>query len=121
MQIAGDPNQLLAGTLQAGDHVDVVANLHANAITPNGDGNATRTVLHNITVLVAPKASSPVAQVTPNTQESVILAVSDTQALKLLFVMKNADWTLSLRPVGKATNSPDQVDTMTTLLGGGIR
>ena len=27
VQIAGDPNQLLAGTLKAGDHVDLVANL----------------------------------------------------------------------------------------------
>ena len=31
VQIAGDPNQLLAGTLQAGDHVDLVANLRLSS------------------------------------------------------------------------------------------
>jgi Flp pilus assembly protein CpaB len=117
IQVAGDPNQLLAGTLQAGDRVDVVANLHETTAT--GDADATRTVLRDISVLVAPKpTSSSVSEVSPSTESSVILAVTDSQALRLFFVVKNADWSLELRPVGDATDGPDQVDTMTTMLGG---
>src|SRR6202035_3333330 len=33
VQVAGDPNQLLAGTLAAGDHVDLVANLRLQSNT----------------------------------------------------------------------------------------
>ena len=35
-QLAGDPNQLLAGTLTAGDHVDFVASLQPDDRTPTG-------------------------------------------------------------------------------------
>jgi Flp pilus assembly protein CpaB len=124
VQVPGDSNQLLAGTLQAGDHVDVVANLHDDAITTTAAAttNATHIVLRDVAVLVAPKqSSSPVASVSPNTQASVILAVSDSQATKLFFAMKNAEWTFALRPASKATNGPDQVYTVSTLLGGGVR
>ncbi len=51
VQIAGDPNQLLAGTLEAGDHVDLVANLRLDT---NTAATATRIVLRDLTVLSAP-------------------------------------------------------------------
>ena len=77
VQIAGDPNQLLAGTLQSGDRVDLVANIHVTA--SNGSTtNEDRIVLHNLQVLSTSGGGSKVAPA-PGASESVILAVSDTQ------------------------------------------
>src|SRR5947208_10583322 len=47
VELAGDPDQLLAGTLQSGDHVDLVANLKL----PGSESSAAdRIVLRDLTV-----------------------------------------------------------------------
>lgn len=117
VQIAGDPNQLLAGTLQAGDHVDLVANLRLDA---NTTASATRIVLRDLTVLTPPSDPS-LGKLSSggSNADSAILAVTDTQVQRLFFVMKNADWTLELRPVVGAVDSPDRIDTLNSVLGGG--
>jgi Flp pilus assembly protein CpaB len=115
VQVAGDPNQLLAGTLQAGDHVDLVANLRLNS---QSAAAATRIVLRDLTVLTSPGDASKLSQAS-NGSDSVILAVSDTQVQRLFFVLKNADWTLELRPVLNAADSRERIDTLNTVLGEG--
>jgi len=117
VQVAGDPNQLLAGTLTAGDHVDVVANLRASGAIQT---NSTRIVLRNLTVLSAP-TDSAVAKVSSGGTTSAILAVPDTQVPRLFYAMKNADLTLVLRPVSGATDSADRVENADTMLRGGSR
>jgi Flp pilus assembly protein CpaB len=118
VQVAGDPNQLLAGTLQPGDRVDLVANLKpTNGIT---DGNSSRIVLRDLVVLQAPSQSS-LPQSAPGSSTSTIIAVSDTQVQRLFFVLKNADWTLALRPVIAPADSAERVDTLQTVLHQGVR
>jgi hypothetical protein len=51
----------------------------------------------------------------------VQLALTDAQAQKLFYVMKNGDWTLDLRPVGNAADSPESVETVESVLGDGLR
>ena len=119
VQVAGDPNQLLAGTLQAGDHVDVVANLRvSNNTTAN---NATRIVLRDLTVLSSPTDSTVAKVSSPGASSWAILAVSDTQVQRLFFVLKNADWTLELRPVVDAADSAERVETVDSVLKEGVR
>jgi Flp pilus assembly protein CpaB len=115
VQVSGDPNQLLAGTLQAGDHVDVVANLRLDA---NTNTAATKIVLRNLMVLTPPNEPGVGKVSTGSGSLSAILAVTDTQAQKLFFVMKNADWTLELRPVIGAADSGDLLTTLNLVLGG---
>ena len=112
VQINGDTNQLLAGTLQAGDHVDLVANLHP------ADGSADRIVLRDLTVLTPPAGSSKIGGTGGTTTggSSAIVAVTDTQVQRLFFVLKNADWTFELRPVVNAVDSNDRVDTIGTVM-----
>jgi Flp pilus assembly protein CpaB len=114
VQVAGDPNQLLAGTLQAGDHVDLVANLRLASQATNA---ATRIVLRDLSVLTGPADTPKLSQTAGST--SVILAVSDTQVQRLFFVLRNADWTLELRPVLNAADSGERIDTLNTVMGGG--
>jgi len=120
MQIAGDPNQTLAGTLRTGDRVDVVANIKYGA--NNSQQQAVdRIVLRNIRVLRAPDASTGAHLGSPTGGDSsVLLAVTDTQVQKLFYVMKNADWTLELRPIVKATDSPETVETQQTIISDGL-
>ncbi len=113
IQVPGDANQLLAGTLKTGDHVDVVANLTANST--NADIHLTRIVLRDIDVLET-NSTSLSGAAGGGQSDSVILAVTDTQVQRLYYVMQNANWTLELRPATGAVDSADRVESINTVL-----
>ena len=129
LQIAADPNQILAGTLRAGDHVDLVGNMKVDS---NGSGNSRhydRVVLRDLLVLRAPAAADiKQADLSSSQHYNVMLAVTDSQASKLMFVVKNADpnaspdggWALQLRPVTNAADSPENIESIQTILLDGL-
>jgi Flp pilus assembly protein CpaB len=116
ISVGGTADQLLAGTLKDGDHVDVIANLKVDS------DFAVRDVVQNLLVLHAPVGPSTSRGVSSNTAESVILAVSDRrEAQKLLYTTGNAaGWTLQLRPVANATQPPTDLEGLTSMLKDGI-
>jgi Flp pilus assembly protein CpaB len=120
VQIAGDVNQTLAGTLHTGDHVDLVANVKVG--DASSQRSIARIVLRNLRVLHAPDAGQLGAKLSSPSGDgtSVLLAVTDTQVQKLFYVTKNDDWTLELRPVVKATDSPETVETQKTIVEDGL-
>jgi Flp pilus assembly protein CpaB len=128
MEIPGSGNQLLSGVVHDGDHVDVLANIHYTVRTPVGAGQtiglvASRVVLRNLLVLHAPNGSGGGSGVVGGVQQNgstITLAVTDTDAQKLLFIMRNADWWLALRPVANPLDSPESVETLQSLLGDGL-
>jgi Flp pilus assembly protein CpaB len=115
VQVSGTADQMLAGTLHPGDHVDVVANLHAGT---DNNTNTTRIVLRDLVVLGEPAET---AHVSTTGSTAALVAVTDTQVQRLFFVLKNADWTLELRPVVDATDSHERVDTLASVLKQGVR
>jgi len=129
IQLAANGNQVLAGTLRSGDHVDLVANIKID--NAGSSTHFDRIVLRNLLVLRAPtgldvKSGSGVAGL--NQQVSVMLAVTDKEAPKLYYVIKNADaasssdggWALELRPVGTAKDDPSTVESIKTVLTDGL-
>jgi Flp pilus assembly protein CpaB len=119
MQVPGTTDQVLGGTLLAGDRVDVVASLK----DPR-DNTAVKTsvVLRNLRVLQTQDGNGDAKiAASDNNQDSVILAVTDNQAQRLYYVMKNGDWTLQLRPVKKPKDSNRSTDTFATVLAGGSK
>ena len=129
IQVAADPNQILAGTLKAGDHVDLVGNLKVDTANGANSVHYDRVFLRNLLVLHAPDLGAGKVGVTTATQRySVMLAVTDAQASKLLFVVKNADangasdggWALELRPVTDAADSPDNLESIQSVLLDGL-
>ena len=120
VQIAGDANQTLAGTLRVGDRVDIVANVKVGSDT--SQRSISRIVLRNLRVLKAPTASDTGAHLSApvNGSSPVLLAVTDTQVQKLFFVVKNDDWTLELRPIIKVSDSPETVETQNTIVNDGL-
>jgi pilus assembly protein CpaB len=121
IQIAGDANQTLAGTLRVGDRIDVVANLKVGSDS-SSQRSISRIVLRNLRVLKAPLGSDTGAHLsTPaNGSSPVLLAVTDTQVQKLFYVVKNDDWTLELRPIIKVSDSPETVETQNTIVNDGL-
>lgn len=133
LQVAGDENQLLKGVLKEGDHVDVVVSMKYKFVNFTGSGNAeaaaggddlvaSRVVLRDIVVLRGPATLAGDEKLTnpAGGAESAILAVTDSQSQKLFFVMKNADWSLQLRPTTDASDSPESVETVGSVLGDGL-
>lgn len=114
VQVPGDANQLLLGTLQPGDKVDLIANLRADASL---SVTQTTIALRNLLVLQASQQPA-LPSGTSTTTASVILAVSDSQVQRLFFVLKNSDWTFELRPALGAKDGKNRVDTATTIVRG---
>jgi Flp pilus assembly protein CpaB len=136
-QIQGDGNQTLAGTLKDNDRVDVVATFNYKWVDFHGGKSqasdtltASRVVLRDIRVLKAPAGPAAGSKLTGGVDQKfpVLLAVTDSQAQKLLFIVGNASqsdsrvsaWSLELRPVVHGADSPDHVDRVSTILLDGL-
>jgi pilus assembly protein CpaB len=121
-QLEGDPNQLMAGTLKAGDHVDVVGTWGSP-----GSGNSqqgpvvARVILRNLLVLTPPAATASSAAVTASQQSAFVqLRLTDAQTQKLLWIQKNSvdngqGWHLALRPPNGSLDSSDTVQDNYTM------
>jgi Flp pilus assembly protein CpaB len=131
IQVAGDQHQLLGGTLKAGDRVDVVGSIKykVSDVVGGGAGGssdvdrvASRVVLRNLEVLRTSVGEGLDRKLAASSDSHwAILAVTDNQAQKLFFVVKNGDWSLQLRPVLEAADSPGSVETIESVLGDGLR
>ena len=120
IQVAGSDSELLAGTVNDGDRVDVVGNWEF----PEGKQiHVARVVLRDLLVLQAPDASKIQSKIgaNPNEPFQVMLAVTDAQAQKLWWLVNNGDWSLELRPVTNAADSPESFETSSSLLLDGLR
>jgi Flp pilus assembly protein CpaB len=128
VQLSADASQILAGTLRTGDHVDLVANMgvgSSNGVPQHYD----RVFLRNLLVLRAPTVADAKGNIsTSNQRYTVMLQVTDSQSSKLMFILRNADtnaspdggWTLELRPVTNASDSPENVESLNTVLLDGL-
>lgn len=116
-QLPGDANQLLAGTVQAGDHVDVVGTWKVN-----DQETVSRVILRNLLVLRAPTGTDTAKVTTPGTGvESVQLRVTDVQSNKLIWIQKNGvrdgeAYYLTLRAPTKALDSVNTFQDQRSML-----
>jgi Flp pilus assembly protein CpaB len=122
-QFSGNSDQVLAGTLKKGDHVDVLATVK---LADDGSTFA-RIVLRDLLVLRGPDAPSKAeSRLQGNSQQfPVMLAVSDTQIQKLWFVTNVAEgkddgWSLALRPAVNESDSPEILEWYRTVLLEGL-
>jgi Flp pilus assembly protein CpaB len=123
--IEGDTNQLLAGTLKEGDHVDFVAALK---VPGSQEIYLSRVMIRDLKVLQAPPAPATGSKLTTNGagNTSVMLAMTDNQAQKVQYALANAAgdgpdrWHLELRPVTRAADSGDHVDSFGSVVSDGL-
>jgi Flp pilus assembly protein CpaB len=114
LSLAGTNDQLLAGTLKDGDHVDVMANLKTGSCATCF---AVRVIARDVLVLHAPSTGPDPSKVGTG-NSSVVLAVSDRrESQKIFFAVQNAaGWTLQLRPVTNATDTPYDLESGVSVL-----
>jgi Flp pilus assembly protein CpaB len=120
ISVPGDKNQLLVGTLEDGDRVDLVATF---AAPESAQLHFTRVVLRDVPVLRAPTSDAAAAEklATQDGAHSVLLKVTDTQVSKLHWVLSTAeDWHLELRPATDAADSPENVESWYSILREGV-
>ena len=128
-QVEGDQHELLAGTLKAGDHVDVVATWgikNPGQGTNSEEAIVSRVVLRDLLVLTAAEANAGSSAVTSSSQQSafVQLRMTDAQAQKMIWIQKNSEdngngWHLALRPPNGSLDSANTyMDSVLMLFDG---
>jgi pilus assembly protein CpaB len=120
VQVPGNEHQLLAGTLQTGDRVDIVGTWN---VPENETNHVSRTILRDILVLEAAKKADAQTKITDGGDKglSVKLALTDAQEQKLFWVTQNGAWTMTLRPPTDASDSPEAAESWWTLLADGLK
>lgn len=113
LALSGTGDQLLAGTLKDGDHVDLIANLKTGSCPTC---IAVRVVARDLLILRAPVGD--LSKVTGGGTVSAIVAVSDRkEAQKVYYATANAaNWSLELRPVAKAVDSHEDIEGIEPML-----
>lgn len=116
--VPGDQNQLLAGVLTEGDHVDVIATTRYH--TGGLSRSASKVVLRNLLVLKAPDApkATTVTSGLPTTAATIVM--TDDQASTMGWLLRNASWLLALRPTKQPRNSRPKIETLFSLLNRGL-
>ena len=118
-QLAGNDHQLMSGTLVDGDRVDFVGTI---GLGGQDQAAATRVVLRNLLVLEASEATKIGSKIgsDPNSPFSLMLALTDAQSQKLFHIVEHGEWSLELRAVTSATDSPESVETSKTVIVDGL-
>jgi Flp pilus assembly protein CpaB len=126
-QVEGDQHQLMAGTLKANDHVDVVATWPIDSGSSGSEAIVSRVVLRDLLVLTPAEQGTGSSAVTSSSQSSafVQLRMTDWQAQKMIWIQKNAvdhqgvGWHLALRPPNGALDSANTyMDSVLMLFDG---
>jgi pilus assembly protein CpaB len=117
MVVPGDATQLMAGLVKSGDRVDVLATLPFETRTGE-KRSATRVILRDLLVLSAPGEENAAGEGAKG-GNAIVLALTDAQAQKLFHTLKNGQWSLVMRPFGRAADSRTPVDTSESVLGVG--
>jgi Flp pilus assembly protein CpaB len=120
VQLPGSEHQLLAGTLQAGDRVDIVGTWN---VPESAQHHVSRVLLRDILVLEPAQQAEGSGNITQdrNEQLSVKLALTDAQEGKLFWIAENGEWTLVLRPPTDPADSPESAENYQTLLADGLK
>jgi Flp pilus assembly protein CpaB len=123
MQFAIDNNMILGGTLQAGDHVDLVGTYTVHPPAPLDDFDVSRIIVRDLVVLRAPEINTTAGKLTASSDKSpVILAVPDTVVPKITFTMHGGDdalW-LVLRPGNGSQDGPITLATVKSVIFDGL-
>jgi Flp pilus assembly protein CpaB len=99
VQFAGDANQVLDGTVKAGDRVDVIGtwNVPHNCSTCK----VVRTIVRGALVLGTSDDLPSLGSSTSSSTKPIQLRLTERQAERVFWMDKNGEWWLTLRPVVK--------------------
>ncbi len=118
VQLEGDASQVLNGTLRRGDHVDVLATW--NDPESCTQCHVSRVIVRNALVLAT--SAELGTEKSMNTDSiPVQLRVTDGEANRVFWMLKNGEWWLELRPVVHPTSGHRGFETAATILAHGMK
>ncbi|HET7429759.1 MAG TPA: Flp pilus assembly protein CpaB [Gaiellales bacterium] len=123
IQIGLTPDQELGGTLQTGDHVDLVGTYTVHPNNGLGDYDVSRIIVRDVQVLKAPEIDTATGKLVGTADHpSVTLAVPDSVIPKITFTLKGGDGALwfALRPANGATDGPTVLATVPSVIFEGL-
>ena len=114
VQLAGDPNQVLDGTLKPGDRVDVLGTwTPVNCQTCRVSSVIVRNALVLATSSELPSQGN---STNGNEDKPVQLRLTDEEANAVFWMEKNGGWSLMLRPVIKPRNNSLKYGSVAAIL-----
>jgi pilus assembly protein CpaB len=113
VQLSGDENQVLDGTLQPGDRVDVVGSW--NVPEDCGNCHVSRVIASNVLVVAT---SAEIGASDQSGEAPVQLRLTDGAVNRVFWMTKHGDWFLALRPVVKPRNGGTGFENSRSLLEG---
>jgi Flp pilus assembly protein CpaB len=129
VEVSANADQLLAGTLRTGDHVDIVGawsrgngdtNSSGQTSPGSSDDRVSRVFVRDSLVLAAPAAGKSGGVGTTGGNILVQLRMTDAESQRLEWMIAHGkDWRFEIRPPADATNSPRWHETGETLLKDG--
>jgi pilus assembly protein CpaB len=117
----------LIGQVQAGDHVDIVANFDVVPVGLNGlpltggqPISLTKTIVQDALVLTAPSAATAGAAAGADSSKgpTITLAIAATDVDRVLFAQEKGQIWFTVRPAGSSQNVPGGVVDMDAVLRG---
>jgi pilus assembly protein CpaB len=124
IEIPLTPEQVLGGTLEAGDHVDLVGTYTVHPSNGDADYDISRVIVRDVLVLKAPQTDATTGKLAAGAGDnpSVMLEVPDTVAPKITFTKHAGDdalW-LILRPGNGSQDGPISLATVKTVIFEGL-
>jgi Flp pilus assembly protein CpaB len=121
VQFAASPNQVLDGTVKAGDRVDIVGTW--NVPESCSTCHVSRTIVRNVLVLKtsADINGDGVLDTSSTDTVPIQLRLTDKETERVLYVDQHGKWWLSLRPVVKPRDSSQGFDTSRSILRNGLK
>jgi pilus assembly protein CpaB len=125
IQIGLTPDQELGGTLETGDHVDLVGTYTVHPSNGGSDYTVSRIIVRDVQVLKAPAIDPSTGKLASTSQEpSVTLSVPDSVVPKITFTLSGgvsggALWFV-LRPANGSTDGPTTLATVPSVIFEGL-
>lgn len=123
IQIGLTPDELLGGTIEAGDHIDMVGTYTVHPSNGDPDYDISRIIVRDVQVLKAPDINTTTGQLAATTTTpSITVSVPDTVVPKITFTLHGGDGALwfVLRPSNGSQDGPITLATVESVIFEGL-
>lgn len=122
IEIPLDDDPALLGTLQAGDHVDLVGTFTVHPSNGAPDADVSRIIVRDVEVIKAPdeEASKGGLASSQGNKNHVTLKVPDTVVPKITFTLHNGELWFALRPSKGSQDGPAFLATVPSVVFDGL-
>ena len=121
VEIPLDDDPVMLGTLQAGDHVDLIGTYTVHPSNGGSDFDVSRVIVRDVEVIKAPDAEESKGGLGgQGNQNHVTLKVPDTVVPKITFTLHGGELWFALRPGNGAQDGPTTLATVSSVIFDGL-